>query len=83
VTLPERRAVRRRRVRARRRSRGRALLPWLLGLVLLGFAFFAGLAVGQALEQSPEPGGTYTRIRTIEPLTVAPAERTVTVTTTP
>lgn len=80
MTLPERRPVRGRRPRARRR--GRALLRWLLGLLVLGFAFFAGLAVGRALEQGPEPGGTYTRIRTIEPLTVAPAERTVTVTTT-
>jgi len=49
---------------------------------VLGFAFFAGLAIGRAVEQGPEPGGTYTRVRTIEPLTVAPAERTVTVTTT-
>lgn len=74
--------MRGRRARARRRSRVRAFLPWLLGVLALGLAFFAGLAIGQALEQAPEPGGTNTRIRTIEPLTVAPAERTVTVTTT-
>jgi hypothetical protein len=74
--------VRGRRAGVRRRSRVRTLLPWLLGLLVLGFVFFAGLAIGRALEQGPEPGGTYTRVRTIEPLTVAPAERTVTVTTT-
>jgi hypothetical protein len=43
--------------------------------------FFAGLAIGKALEQAPEPGGTQTRVRTLEPLTVTPRERTVTVTT--
>jgi hypothetical protein len=75
--------VRGRRARVRRRSRIRALLPWLLGVLALGLVFFAGVAIGQAIEQGPEPGGTYTRVRTIEPLTVAPAERTVTVTTAP
>jgi hypothetical protein len=43
--------------------------------------FVAGLAVGRALEDAPEPGGTQTIVRTLEPLTLEPSERTVTVTT--
>jgi hypothetical protein len=71
----------RKRPRGRRAGRGRRFLAWLLGLVLLAAVFFAGLAIGRALEEAPQPGGTQTRVRTIEPLTVAPQERTVTVTT--
>jgi hypothetical protein len=41
----------------------------------------SGLAIGRALEQAPSPGGTQTIVRTLEPLTVEPQERTVTVTT--
>lgn len=72
--------------RARRRpgagrGLGRGLSRWALGLVVLAVVFFAGLAVGRALEEAPRPGGTQTRVRTIEPLTVPPTERTVTVTT--
>ena len=72
------------RARERKRARrGRWLraFVWLLGLILLGGVFFAGIAIGRALEQAPEPGGTQTRIRTLEPLTIPPRERTVTVTT--
>jgi hypothetical protein len=54
----------------------------LLALVL-GLVFFAGLAIGKAIEQAPQPGGSQTRLRTVEPATLAPAERTVTVTTAP
>jgi hypothetical protein len=43
--------------------------------------FVAGMAVGRALEDAPSPGGSQTVVRTIEPLTVEPRERTVTVTT--
>jgi hypothetical protein len=64
-----------------RRSTGRRLAGWLLRLVVLAVVFIAGLAVGRALEQSPNPGGTQTIVRTLEPLTVEPEERTVTVTT--
>jgi hypothetical protein len=74
-------AARGREHRSRRSRRGRRALFWLLGFLLLGAVFLAGLAIGRALEEAPEPGGTQTRIRTIEPLTVAPQERTVTVTT--
>jgi hypothetical protein len=64
-----------------RRRRGRGIAAWLLGLLVAAGVFFAGLAVGRALEEAPQPGGTQTRVRTLEPLTVAPRERTVTVTT--
>ena len=38
--------------------------------------FFVGLVVGRALESAPQPGGTQTIVRTLEPLTLAPgAER--------
>ena len=69
------------RVRSRRRERRARVLFWALRVLLLGLVFLAGLAIGKALEQAPRPGGTQTRIRTIEPETVPPAERTVTVTT--
>jgi hypothetical protein len=52
-----------------------------LRLAVLAVVFLAGLAIGRAVEQAPEPGGTQTIVRTLEPLTVEPRERTVTVTT--
>jgi hypothetical protein len=75
------RAARRDRERARRASVGRRLVVWILRLAVLAVVFLVGLAVGRAVEQAPEPGGTQTIVRTIEPLTVEPRERTVTVTT--
>jgi hypothetical protein len=72
----------RERGRARRRRRGRRAVAWLLWLAAFGLVFFAGLAIGKAVEDAPRPGGTRTGVRTIEPLTVEPQERTVTVTTT-
>jgi len=45
--------------------------------------FVAGLAIGRAVEDAPSPGGTQTIVRTLEPLTIEPQERTVTVTTEP
>jgi hypothetical protein len=54
---------------------------WIIRLAVLAVVFLAGLAIGRAVEQAPEPGGTQTIVRTIEPLTVEPRERTVTVTT--
>lgn len=65
----------------RRRSGGRRVAVWILRLAVLALVFVAGLAIGKALEQSPSPGGTQTIVRTLEPLTVEPQERTVTVTT--
>jgi hypothetical protein len=65
----------------RRRSTGRRLGVWLLRLAVLAAVFVAGLAVGKALEQTPETGRTQTIVRTLEPLTIEPQERTVTATT--
>lgn len=73
----------RERARARRRRRSRRVVTSILGLALLGVVFLAGLAIGKAVEQAPRPGGQQTVVRTLEPLTVAPQERTVTVTTEP
>lgn len=73
----------RERARARRRRGSRRVIAWILGLALLGVVFLAGLAIGKAVEQAPRPGGPQTIVRTLEPLTVEPQERTVTVTTVP
>jgi hypothetical protein len=81
VTLGRQETARVRDRRRQRRSTGRRLLAWILRLGVLAIVFVAGLAVGRALEQSPDPGGTQTIVRTLEPLTVEPQERTVTVTT--
>ena len=67
-------------LRRRARRRRRRALVWVVRLVLLGLAFFAGLAVGRAVEDAPAPGGTQTLVRTLEPVTIHPAPRTVTVT---
>jgi hypothetical protein len=53
--------------------------------VLLAIAFVVvfvvGLAVGEALQDSPKPGGSQTLVRTLQPLPLAPAAlETVTVT---
>jgi hypothetical protein len=69
------------RERQRRTSTGRRILGWILRLALIAAVFVAGLAVGRALEDGPSPGGSQTIVRTLEPLTVEPRERTVTVTT--
>jgi hypothetical protein len=72
----------RERARKRRPSTGRRILGWVVGLALIAAVFVAGLSVGKALEDAPSPGGTQTIVRTLDPLTVQPRERTVTVTTT-
>ena len=46
---------------------------------MLAAVLIVGVAVGMALEQVPEPGGTQTLVRTLEPTTITPPE-TVTVT---
>jgi hypothetical protein len=54
-------------------------------VLVLGAAavFAAGVGLGQALDDSGDDGGMQTRIRTLDPLPLAPAARTtVTVTTT-
>ena len=70
------------RERARpRRRRGRRIAVWILRLAVVAAVFVAGLAIGRAVEDAPSPGGTQTIVRTLEPLTIEPEERTVTVTT--
>jgi hypothetical protein len=63
----------------RRRRRGRWLLPLIAALVCFGI----GVAVGEALHDNPQVGGTQTIVRTLTPRGLAPAPgRTVTVTST-
>jgi len=51
----------------------------VLGLLLL---LLVGISIGRALEDGPDPGGTQTNVRTLNPQPLPPAERTVTVTVT-
>lgn len=72
-TTPGRRPPRRR----------RSPLWWpLLGLAALLAAFLLGISIGRALEEGPSPGGTETRVRTLNPQPLPPAARTTTVTVT-
>jgi hypothetical protein len=71
---------------ARRNPRGRRrhplLRPALLALGLLALLLL-GVAIGRALEDGPNPGGTQTNVRTLTPQPLPPAAaRTVTVTVT-
>lgn len=49
-------------------------------LVALAAAFALGVALGQALDDNPSTGRQQTYVRTLEPLPIAPAPETVTVT---
>jgi hypothetical protein len=51
--------------RRRQRRRHGELVRWGLGLALLLVAFALGIAVGQALHDSPTPGQTVTLERTL------------------
>lgn len=54
-----------------------------LALILVGavLVFVVGVAVGEALHDNPQPGGTQSLVRTLQPQPLAPAAReTVTVT---
>jgi hypothetical protein len=66
------------RARERRARRGRRVLRWSGGLLVLAFVFFVGLAVGMALEDNGKTDGQ-TLVRTLLPTTLTPRE-TVTVT---
>jgi hypothetical protein len=65
----------------RRREPSPLLRPALAVLGLVA-ALLLGVSVGRALEDGPNPGGTQTNIRTLEPQPLPPAARTVTVTVT-
>jgi hypothetical protein len=53
----------------------------LLLAVAFVVVFVVGLAVGEALHDTPKPGGSQTLVRTLQPLPLAPAAlETVTVT---
>lgn len=66
-------------MRPRRPRRQGGWLRVVLVLVLLVLAFVLGLALGRTLEEAPA-GGDRTIVRTLDPLPLAPAEQTVTVT---
>ena len=54
-----------------------------VALIVVGGAliFAVGIALGQAMNDNPSPGGTQSLVRTLQPLPLAPAAReTVTVT---
>jgi len=69
----------RERARARRGRSRRRVLVWLVRLVAAVVFFFAGIAVGRALESGRGSGETNTSVQTIEVTTLTPQE-TVTVT---
>jgi len=69
------------RIRPPRRRRT-GVAGWALRLLLAGAAFAIGIAVGQALGESPEPDGRATYIRTLEPGSIGSPAPTVTVTVT-
>ena len=53
----------------RRRKRRTGVLGWLLRLAAVVLVFGVGVAVGQALEDRPEPSKPVTSFRTIQPWT--------------
>ena len=65
----------------RSRRRHPLLRPALAALGLLALLLL-GIAIGRALEDGPNPGGTQTNVRTLEPQPLPPAAKTVTVTVT-
>jgi hypothetical protein len=70
--------------RERRPRRRRRSPLWRPALAVLGLivALLLGISIGRALEDGPSPGGTETRVRTLQPEPLPPAPRTVTVTVT-
>jgi hypothetical protein len=54
---------------------------WLIRIVVAAVLFFAGLAVGRAIESGSPDGETNTSVRTLVPTTLTP-QQTVTVTVT-
>ena len=65
----------------RRRRRGVGVVGWLIRIAAVVIVFGLGVAVGQALEDRPEPTKPVTSFRTIQPWTQTnrgTATRTVT-----
>ncbi len=56
------------------RRRRRRSLRWAIRLLAGGVIFALGVAVGDALDDNPQPGGSVTYVRTLEPLPLPPAE---------
>jgi hypothetical protein len=71
----------RERLRRERRKPRAPVVRAVLGFVVLAAVFVAGLALGRAIEEAPRPGGTQSLVRTLEPDTLPPVTRTVTVST--
>jgi hypothetical protein len=78
VSVPDRRPARRPGGSPRRNPLAR---PVLIALGLLALLLL-GISIGRALEDGPDPGGTVTNVRTLNPQPLPPATRTVTVTVT-
>lgn len=58
------------------------MIRWTALVVLVAVVFALGVALGEALHDNPQPGGTQRIVRTLKPLPLAPAAReTVTITT--
>jgi hypothetical protein len=64
--------------RAKRRRRSVAW-RWVAAAALLVCVFAVGVALGQALNDNPKPGGERTTQRTLRPVPLAPKTVTVTV----
>jgi hypothetical protein len=77
TAIAERRVAR---DRERRRARQRRVLLWLARILALALVFVAGYVIGRAVEQAPRPGGTQTFEQRLDPSTLPPVTRTVTVT---
>jgi hypothetical protein len=75
VTL-DRDALTVRRAKRRRRS---AAWRWVAAGALLVCVFAVGVALGQALNDNPKPGGQRTTQRTLRPVPLTPKTVTVTV----
>ncbi|CAB4701017.1 MAG: hypothetical protein F2663_06730 [Actinobacteria bacterium] len=65
-----------------RRRRSRRTVTVVATIVGAGLLFAVGFALGEAMHDNPLPAGTQTLVRTLEPLPIAPAEHTVTMTVT-
>jgi hypothetical protein len=73
---------RRDRDRDRRRRRRRPVVALAIKVAVLVVLFFAGLAIGRVLDDNPETDRPATFVRTLQPLELEPAPRTVTLTVT-